>query len=70
MNQNINLLAQQATDACPKGCIELKDFIIPYTEKLAELIVKTCADRAFDLASSDESACEISSGIRAHFGIE
>jgi hypothetical protein len=69
MNERIKELAVQAADACPKGYIELNEFIIPYTEKLAKLIVLACADRAFDLAPSDESACEISAAIKEHFGV-
>jgi hypothetical protein len=44
MNKRINKLAQQAADACPPGNIELKEFIIPYTEKLAEMIVRECSE--------------------------
>lgn len=49
MNQRINKLAQQAADSCPSGFVEIKDFIIPYTEKLAELIVRECIKSTLSL---------------------
>ena len=68
MNKRTNTLAQQAADSCPQGHIELKEFIIPYTEKLAELIVRECANRAS--WAQDTGEPDIGGEILKHFGVE
>ena len=66
MNKRTNTLARRAADSCPSG-LELKDFIIPYTDNLAELIVRECANRASWAQDTGEK--DISGEILKHFGV-
>ena len=52
----------------------IKELAVEYdvvltAENFADLIVKKCADIAFQHAPSDESACELSAKIEEYFGL-
>jgi hypothetical protein len=69
MSELIKKLANEAEQyANEQNELYGADFKIEYNKKFAELIVLECADIAFDKSPTDESACDISTAVREHFG--
>lgn len=67
MNEQIQALAEEA------GLFDyvFADGEVPEElEAFAQLIIERCCDAAWDAASSDESAEEVTAAIRAEFGDE
>lgn len=65
MNERIQELAYQAEDYADSIVDQGGEFHPAYTQKLAELIVRECANVA-----ADHDALDIYEEIREHFGVE
>jgi hypothetical protein len=70
MNERIQELKAQARSYASRQSNEAEEWQWVYEEKFAQLIIRECAERAFDLAPSDESAWDMYLGIKEHFGVE
>lgn len=71
MNKRIQELADEAEDYADSIVDQGGDFHLPYTKKLAELIVKECAAVAWWTEQYDMgNGVPISKQINEHFGVE
>jgi hypothetical protein len=90
MNERIKELAEQALEethrvmgsACLLQCLLQEAFDDFYTEKFAELIVKECANFAYDYTSNEENVADfhdvgwdclpgqLRSELKKHLGVE